>query len=106
MLVTHYLSFYTSDALSSVVRLKRCAMKDSASSSRRILRLVPVFVLETHNQTKTNVCPSSSRQIKCVSSIKMSNELVFSSNRLQCVVMANDPFSDARLIFFGVEKFN
>ena len=38
------------DELSSVVRLERRTTKDH-SSSRRIIRLVPVFTLETNNQT-------------------------------------------------------
>ena len=37
------------DKPSSVVPLERCTAEDS--SSRRIMRLVPVFILETHNQT-------------------------------------------------------
>ena len=37
------------DELSFEVRLSRRITKDS--SSRRIMRLVPVFILETHNQT-------------------------------------------------------
>ena len=45
------------------IHLERCTTRDS--SSRRIIRLVPVFILETHNQTNIiiNVCPSSSRRI-------------------------------------------
>ena len=37
------------DELSSVMRLERRTTEDS--SSRRIMRLVPVFTLETNNQT-------------------------------------------------------
>ena len=37
------------DELFSVVRRSRRAMEDS--SSRRIMRLMPVFILETNNQT-------------------------------------------------------
>ena len=34
------------------------------SSSGRIMRLVPVFILETHNPDELqNICPSSSRRI-------------------------------------------
>ena len=40
------------------------------NSSGRIMRLVPVFILETHNPDELqNICPSSSRR-KCVLSIK------------------------------------
>ena len=51
------------DKLSFEIRLKRRTTRDS--SSRRIIRLVPVLTLETHNQTNlnTNACPSSSRRI-------------------------------------------
>ena len=37
------------DKLYSIVRLERLTTEDS--SSRRIMRLVPVFILDTHNQT-------------------------------------------------------
>jgi hypothetical protein len=45
------------DELCSILRLKRRTTDDS--SSRRIMRLVPVFILKTHNQTN-NKCYSSS----------------------------------------------
>ena len=38
------------DELSSVVRRSRRTMESRDSSSRRIMRLVPVFILETNNQ--------------------------------------------------------
>ena len=43
------------DELSSVVRLSRRTTKDS--SSRRIMRLVPVFILETHNASNDKCLP-------------------------------------------------
>ena len=50
------------DELSFVIRLERRTTK--GSSSGRILRLMPVFILETHNPDELqNVCPSSSRRI-------------------------------------------
>ena len=49
------------DELPFVVRRSRRISKES--SSRRIMCLVPVFILETHNQTNYYVCPSSSRRI-------------------------------------------
>ena len=43
------------DELSSVVRLERRTTEDS--SSRRKMCLVPVFILETHNQTNNKCLP-------------------------------------------------
>ena len=43
------------DELSFVVRRSRRITKDS--SSRRIIRLVPVFILKTHNQTNYRCLP-------------------------------------------------
>ena len=43
------------DELSLVVRRSRRISKDS--SSRHIIRLVPVFILETHNQTNYKCLP-------------------------------------------------
>jgi len=40
---------------SLVMRLERRTSEDS--SSRRIVRLVPVFILETHNQTNYKYWP-------------------------------------------------
>ena len=48
--------------LSFEIRLERRATK--GSSSGHIIRLVPVFILETHNPDELqNVCPGSSRRI-------------------------------------------
>ena len=50
------------DELSSVVRLLSCTTGESFS--RRIMRLVTVFILETSSQTNSECfCPSSSRLI-------------------------------------------
>ena len=50
------------DELSFGVRLEQRTTK--GSSSGRIMRLVPVFILETHNPDELqNICPSSSRRI-------------------------------------------
>ena len=43
------------DELSFVIRLERRTTEDS--SSRRIMRLVPVFILKTHNQTNNECLP-------------------------------------------------
>ena len=43
------------DELSFVVRLERRTTEDS--SSRRIMRLVPVFILETHNASNNKCLP-------------------------------------------------
>ena len=51
------------DELSFEMRLEGRTRK--GSSSRRTMRLVPVFILETHNPDELqNVCPSSSRRIR------------------------------------------
>ena len=50
------------DELPFVVRLQRRTTEDY-SSRWIIMRLVPVFIHETHNQTNNNVCPSSSRRV-------------------------------------------
>ena len=50
------------DELSFEMRLEGRTTK--GSSSGRIIRLVPVFILETHNPYELqNICPSSSRRI-------------------------------------------
>ena len=50
------------DELSFEIRLERRTTK--GSSSGRIMRLLPVFILETHNPDELqNICPSSSRRI-------------------------------------------
>ena len=50
------------DELSFEIRLEGRTTK--GSSSGRIMRLVPVFILETHNPDELqNICPSSSRRI-------------------------------------------
>ena len=49
------------EKLPFVVRRSRRISKES--SSRHIMRLVPIFILETHNQTNYYVCPSSPRRI-------------------------------------------
>ena len=43
------------DELAFVVQLERRTSQDS--SSRRIMRLVPVFILETHNQKNSKCLP-------------------------------------------------
>ena len=51
------------DEISFEIRLERRTTK--GSSSGRIMRLVPVSILEAHNPDELqNVCPSSSRRIK------------------------------------------
>ena len=47
------------DEVSTLVRLRRRTKLDS--SSRRIMRLVPVFILEEFNRRRKNVCTSSSK---------------------------------------------
>ena len=47
------------DEESILVRLRR--RTNLESSSRRIMRLVPVFILDDFNRRRKNVCPSSSK---------------------------------------------
>ena len=56
------------DELSSVVRLERRTTEDS--SSRRIMRLVPVFILETHNASNNRCLPKFVQTDNASSSIK------------------------------------
>ena len=62
------------DELSSVVRLQRCATEDS--SSRRIMRLVPVFTLETNNQTNNECLPKFVQTDNTSCSIKTTSVLL------------------------------
>ena len=59
------------DELSSVVRLERRTAEDS--SSGRIMRLVPVFTLETNNQTNNECLPKFVQTHNASSSIKTAN---------------------------------
>ena len=59
------------DELSSVVRLERRTTEDS--SSGRIMRLVPVFTLETNNQTNNECLPKFFQTHNASSSIKTAN---------------------------------
>ena len=56
------------DELSSVVRRSRRTTEDS--SSRRIMRLVPVFILETHNASDNKCLPKFVQTDNASSSIK------------------------------------
>ena len=56
------------DELSSVGRLGRRTSEDS--SSRRIMRLVPVFILETHNPSNNKCLPKFVQTDNASSSIK------------------------------------
>ena len=60
------------DELSSVVRLSRRTTNDS--SSRRIMRLVPVFTLETHNASNNKCLPKFVQTDNASSSIKTANQ--------------------------------
>ena len=59
------------DKLSSVVRLERRTTEDS--SSGRIMSLVPVFTLETNNQTNNECLPKFVQTHNASSSIKTAN---------------------------------
>ena len=60
------------DELSSVVRLERGRTTED-SSSRRIMRLVPVFILETHNASDIKCLPKFVQTDNASSSIKTAN---------------------------------
>ena len=60
------------DELSSVVQLERRTTEDS--SSGRIIRLVPVFTLETNNQTNNECLPKFVQTHNASSSIKTAND--------------------------------
>ena len=52
------------DELSFEIRLERSRRTTKGSSFGRVMRLVPVFILDTHNPDELqNICPSSSRRI-------------------------------------------
>ena len=59
------------DELSFVIRLERRTTEDSWS--RRIMRLVPVFILETNNQTINECLPKFVQTDNASSSIKVAN---------------------------------
>ena len=59
------------DELSSVVLRSRRTTEDS--SSRRIMRLVPVFILETHNASNNKCLPKFVQTDNASSSIKTAN---------------------------------
>ena len=58
--------------LSSVVR-RRSSRTTEDSSSGRIMRLVPVFTLETNNQTNKECLPKFIQTLNASSSIKTAN---------------------------------
>ena len=64
------------DELSFEIRLERRTTK--AGSSGRITRLMPVFILETHNQDELQiVCPNSSRRIMRFSIKTASQSIIY-----------------------------
>ena len=62
------------DELSSVVRLERRTKE--GSSSTQIMRLVPVFTLETNNQTNNECLPKFVQTDYASSSIKTANVII------------------------------
>ena len=60
------------DELSSV--LHRSSRTTEDSSSRRIIRLVPVFTIQTNNQTNNECLPKFIQTDKASSSIKTAND--------------------------------
>ena len=65
------------DELSSVVRRSRRTMEDS--SSRHIISLLPVFILETHNQTNNECLPKFVLTDNASASIKIAILCTFTS---------------------------
>ena len=65
------------DELSSVVRHSSRTTEDS--SSRRIMRLVPVFTLETNNQTNNECLPKFVQTDNASSSVKTANNIIAST---------------------------
>ena len=63
----HYASRFLK--LSSIVCLEQCTTENS--SPRWIMRLVPVFILETNNQTSKKCLPKFVQTDNASSSIKM-----------------------------------
>ena len=63
------------DELSSIARLERRTTEDILS--RRIVRLVPVFILETHNRTNNECLPKFVQTDNATSSITTANPHVF-----------------------------
>ena len=61
------------EELSSAVRLERCTTEDN--SSRRIMRLLPVFTLHTNNQTNNECLSKFVQTDNASSSIKTANKL-------------------------------
>ena len=61
------------DELSFVVRLERRTTEDS--SARRIMRLAPVFILETHNASNNKCLPKFVQTDNASSGIKTANNL-------------------------------
>ena len=71
------------DELFSVVRRSSRTTEDS--SSRRIMRLVPVFILEKNNQTNNKCLPKFVQTDNASSSVKTAVDgLVFRSNMKRC----------------------
>ena len=68
MLIHNNMNKFFLDELSSEVRHSRRVTK--GSSPRRIIRLVPVFILETHNQTNYECCLKFVQTDNASSSIK------------------------------------
>ena len=80
------------DELSFEIRLERLTMK--GSSSGRIMRLVPVFISETHNLDELqNVCPSSSRRIMHP----------YNKNGHRVIINLPKPFPSSKTFYFQNE---
>ena len=80
------------DELSFEIRLERRTTK--GSSSGRIMRLVPVFIPETHNLDELqNVCPSSSRRIMHL----------YNKNGHWVIIHLPKPFPSSKTFYFQNE---
>ena len=93
------------DKLFSVVRRSRRIMEDN--SSRRIMRLVPVFILETNNQKNNKYLlkfvqtDNASSSIKTANDSKMFFVLAIQSDTENCTL----PFKEAYMIYLCLYTF-
>ena len=68
--------FILEDALSVWTNLRLSSRTTEDSSSRRIMRLVPVFTLEKNNQTNNECLPKFVQMDNASSSIKTAIEII------------------------------
>ena len=92
------------DELFSVVRRSRRTTEDS--SSRRIMRLVPVFILETNNQTNNKYFPKFVQTDNASSSIKTANLNVKKSMIISSPLFNPSTFSGFPFVSYSTVLFH